>query len=147
MAGLHEVSLDGKTAIVTGPAPGNRAQRESPLALAEAGADVVGSRHHDSRIRSISIADIERKAENPSLGRSALPRRHGPPRGRRCIILLRSDAIRNSAAPGQDHWVTNAGGSLPRPLPGISARGYEPSSDNLKSTFPLLPGRPELCYA
>ena len=131
MPGLHEFSLDGKTAIVTGAGQG--IGKGIALALAEAGADVVvvGITVAD---RSRSEADLEATADEIRLlGRSALP----------VVTDAREDADVHAVIDtalkefgGLDIMVNNAGGSFYARFPDISERGYDAVvRNNLKSTF------------
>ncbi len=131
MPGLHEFSLDGKTAIVTGAGQG--IGKGIAIALAEAGADVVvaGITVAD---RSQSEADLEATADEIRLlGRSALP----------VVTDAREDADVHAVIDatiqefgGLDIMVNNAGGSFYARFPDISERGYDAVvRNNLKSTF------------
>ena len=131
MPGLHEFSLDGKTAIVTGAGQG--IGKGIALALAEAGADIVvaGITVAD---RSRSEADLEATADEIRLlGRSALPvvadaRDHAD------VGAMVDAAIKEFGK--LDIMVNNAGGSFNARFPDISEGGFEAVvRNNLKSTF------------
>ena len=142
MPGLHEFSLDGKTAIVTGAGQG--IGKGIALALAEAGADVV--------VAGITVADRARSEvdlqatadEIRLLGRSALP----------VVTDARDDADVRAVIDAAltefdrlDIMVNNAGGSFYARFPDISEGGFRRHRpEQSQEHVPLLPGR-RRCHA